>query len=115
MLTGTSLTGEHDGYLRLRPPAIHRRTIEHLPDTAFIITDEILGTGVTEAKSYIHLHPDANWEPWRLVTEHPVEESEGWYSERFGEKRRNRVLVLRHKGAMPFRITYTIALRNTIP
>ena len=115
MLTGTSLTGEHDGYLRLRPPAIHRRTIEHLPDTAFIITDEILGTGVTEAKSYIHLHPDANWEPWRLVTEHPVEESQGWYSERFGEKRRNRVLVLRHKGAMPFRITYTIALRNTIP
>jgi uncharacterized heparinase superfamily protein len=108
--TGTTLSGEHDGYLRLHPPVLHRRTIEHVPNSAFVITDDILGTGVTEAKSCIHLHPDAKWEPWRLVTGHEVEESEGWYSERFGEKRRNRVLVLRHKGAMPFRITYTIAL-----
>ena len=107
---GTTLTGEHDGYRRLDPPAIHKRTITHVPDTSLTITDEILGSGVTEAKSYIHLHPDAQWEPWRLVTEHEVEETEGWYSERFGEKRRNHVLVLRHKGAMPFRITYTIRL-----
>jgi len=109
--TGTTLSGEHDGYLRLHPPAVHRRTIEHVPDTAFIISDEITGSGVTEAKSYIHLHPDANWEPWRLVTEHEIEETEGWYSERFGEKRRNRVLVLRHKGEMPFRMTYTIRIQ----
>jgi uncharacterized heparinase superfamily protein len=109
-VTGTTLTGEHDGYLRLHPAAVHRRTIEYVPGSAFIITDEILGSGVTEAKSYIHLHPDAKREPWRLVTGHEVEETEGWYSERFGEKRRNRVLVLRHKGAMPFRITYRIAL-----
>lgn len=107
---GTTLTGEHDGYRRLDPPAIHRRTITHLPGVSFTISDEIAGSGVTEAKSYIHLHPDAKWEPWRLVTEHEIEETEGWYSERFGEKRRNRVLVLRHKGAMPFRITYTIRL-----
>jgi len=108
--TGTTLIGEHDGYRRLHPPAIHRRTIDHVPNSAFIITDDILGTGVTEAKSYVHLHPDAKWESWRLVTDHEVEETEGWYSERFGEKRRNRVLVLRHKGTMPFRITYRIAL-----
>jgi uncharacterized heparinase superfamily protein len=113
--TGTTLTGEHDGYRRLDPPAIHRRTIVHIPNSAFVITDDILGTGVTEAKSYIHLHPDAKLEPWRIVSDHEIEETEGWYSERFGEKRRNRVLVLRHKGAMPFRITYTIALRNDVP
>ncbi len=109
--TGTTLSGEHDGYLRLHPSALHRRTIEHVPESAFIITDEIAGSGVSEAKSYIHLHPDANWEPWRLVTEHEIEETEGWYSERFGEKRRNRVLVLRHKGEMPFRMTYTIRIQ----
>lgn len=108
---GTTLTGEHDGYRRLDPPAIHKRTITHVPDASFTITDEIVGSGVTEAKSYIHLHPDAKWEPWRLVTDHEIEETEGWYSERFGEKRRNRVLVLRHQGAMPFRITYTIRLK----
>lgn len=105
---GWLIEGEHDGYLRLHPPVIHRRAIRYVSYKAVIVTDDILGEGETEAASYLHLHPEATLK--NFTSSVPVEETEGWYSERFGEKRRNRVLVMRHRGAMPFRITYEIPI-----
>ncbi|HEV7764278.1 MAG TPA: alginate lyase family protein [Thermoanaerobaculia bacterium] len=87
----TSISGTHDGFT----PHLHHRTIMALHDRrAWIVLDRIDGPPGHVAKSYIHLHPDhpeLNFTPLGAVT---VEEEEGWYSEEFGVKRRNRVIVL---------------------
>lgn len=45
--------GEHDGYQRLDPPVVHRRTVVRGGDTVWVIVDDLLGQGVQPAA----LHP----------------------------------------------------------
>lgn len=86
----TAISGEHDGYA----PVIHHRTIVALRDARiWIVVDRIFGPAERVARSFIHLHPDAI-APHIAPLGAAIAEGEGWYSERFGEKRRNRVLVL---------------------
>jgi uncharacterized heparinase superfamily protein len=123
----------HDGYQRLPTPVTHRRTLLWLQDHLWLIADQLLGAGRTQAASHLHLHPaitpalhDAN--TWRLdgaprplwITsfgggawavhqgeEHPPQ---GWYSERFGERHPNAVLTLNATPELPFLFGYVIAL-----
>jgi uncharacterized heparinase superfamily protein len=109
------IQGEHDGYTRLRPSAIHRRTIAHLRGVAIVVIDEVTGSGATRAESRIHLHPDAQLSTTRLlIAGARLSEGEGWYSERFGERVANRVLTLTAEGAMPLRFVYALALRDGV-
>ncbi|HYC60590.1 MAG TPA: alginate lyase family protein [Thermoanaerobaculia bacterium] len=94
----TAIAGEHDRYA----PVIHHRTIITLHrERIWVIVDRIEGPPAHVARSFIHLHPDAtppNIAPFGAM----LSEGEGWYSERFGEKRRNRVLVLETKSPALF-------------
>lgn len=86
----TAISGEHDGYA----PVLHHRTIVALHEARiWIVVDRVSGPAAHVARNFIHLHPDAEV-PIIAPLGAAITESEGWYSERFGEKRRNRVLVL---------------------
>ena len=104
----TAIAGEHDGYA----PVIHHRTIIALHrERMWAIIDRVEGPAAHVARSYIHLHPDAP--PPNIATfGATTSESEGWYSERFGEKRRNRVLVLETKS--PALFGYVIAAEGPV-
>jgi uncharacterized heparinase superfamily protein len=99
----TSIEGWHDGYA----PVIHHRRIVALRDRrAWVVVDRITGPAGHRARSFIHLHPDAPM-PHIAPFGATVADTEGWYSERFGEKRRNRVLVL--EAATPATFGYVIS------
>jgi len=102
------IQGEHDGYRRLWPAVRHRRTIAALPGI-WLVIDELFGRGVTEAKSRLHLHPSRRAAELNLATFGGIVTFErGWYSERFGEKRENDVVVLNVRGRMPLLFGYCV-------
>jgi uncharacterized heparinase superfamily protein len=85
-----AISGEHDGYA----PLLHHRTIIALHERRiWIIADRVDGAAGRVARSFIHLHPDAEL-PHLATFGGTLSETSGWYSERFGEKRENRVLLL---------------------
>lgn len=87
----TVISGFHDGYA----PWTHERRIEVWRATReWLVLDRIRGAAGFTARSYVHLHPDAPSVTIEPIGDVRLEEGEGWYSERFGEKRRNRVLTL---------------------
>ena len=87
----TAIDGTHDGYA----PLLHRRIIGHVRDArVWFVLDRINGPAGHAAKSYIHIHPDCDRIALTPLGDARVSNEEGWYSERFGEKRRNRVIVL---------------------
>jgi uncharacterized heparinase superfamily protein len=101
----TTIRGEHDGYTRLSPPVVHRRTIVSVEDFLWVVLDELLGSGRTTAANYLH-----------LIREIPfagaggsISTQRGWYSRDFGKKEENTVLVLRTEGALPHRMVYALS------
>jgi len=87
------IQGSHDGYA----PASHRRTIAVSPRLrAWAVIDEVRGGAAGQkVRSRIHLHPDLIPAELRFSSFGAVRlfEEEGWYSEEFGAKTENRVIV----------------------
>ena len=54
------LRGEHFGYQRLG--VIHRRTIFHVPEGAWLVADTLRGNADRRIESFIHFHPDVHVE-----------------------------------------------------
>lgn len=105
-----TLVAEHDGYARLHPAVIHRRTFAWPREgPLLIVTDELLGRGTTTAVSRLHLHPDAMRPNITTFGFDDVREETGWYAEQFNEKRENVVIAMRKAGALPMKFGYTIA------
>lgn len=50
-------TGSHNGYLRLNPPVIHRRTVFNLKSHFWLVRDVMMGQGSHEVDIYWHLAP----------------------------------------------------------
>jgi hypothetical protein len=52
--------GTHDGFARLSEDLLlrHRRRIFCLPGRFWLVCDEVLGTGVWQAESFLHFHPE---------------------------------------------------------
>lgn len=46
--------GAHDGYERLRPGAVHERTVDYFSGGAFRVEDTVAGAGKHSADSYVH-------------------------------------------------------------
>jgi hypothetical protein len=107
--------GQHDGYERLKPAVTHRRTIAQHRD-AIVVVDELFGSGIVDAKSRVHLHPSVSFDDVQIIPFGATETTRerGWYSERFGEKKENDVLVLGARGAMPYVFGYCVALRGGV-
>lgn len=85
----TAITGTHDGYA----PLLHTRWIIHLPEPRlWFIIDRVTGPAGHTARSHIHLSDGPfHYAPFGTTD---IRESSGWLSERFGEKRPNRVITL---------------------
>jgi uncharacterized heparinase superfamily protein len=98
----------HDGYKRLKDPAIHRRRLELHPDR-LVVTDEIQARGEHAVELFFHLHPEAHPDiqmDGRLVK---TIEPSAWHPE-FNMAIPSRTVVGRWKGPCPVRFITTIPL-----
>lgn len=110
-----SVTGAHDGYSRLSPPCVHRRTVIEAAG-GWLIADSLEGHGRHRVRSFLHLHPDVaaavegpslllrrgravlrllpmGHLPFsvREASEQPVE---NWYAERLGTRTAGRAVLM---------------------
>jgi uncharacterized heparinase superfamily protein len=106
----TSIDGIHDGYA----PLLHRRVIIALHEPRlWIVLDHVSGAPGHIARSFIHLHPEhaqLAFTPLGAVT---LAETSGWYSEHFGVKQTNRVIML--ASTTPAWFGYVIAAAEPPP
>lgn len=106
----TTIDGTHDGYA----PILHRRVITALHEPRlWLVLDHLSGAPGHLARSFIHLHPDRPQLALTPLGPVTVSETGGWYSEHFGVKRTNRVLVL--TAPTPAWFGYIIAAGETAP
>ncbi|MCA9951989.1 MAG: alginate lyase family protein [Anaerolineales bacterium] len=127
------MQAEHNGYRRLSPAVIHRRTIYWHLSQYWLWVDELWGTGTTNATSFIHLHPNitahrngrSSWQitgstqpfwlscfgsqttAWLQGQLEP--NPQGWYSEAFGKKTANNTLEIHTQGQLPLRFGYVLS------
>ena len=119
------LVVSHDGYRRLEPPLVHRRsfTVER-PSGALDVSDELLGTGAQRARSLLHLAPEVDVvalsdDVWELRCDDVVARASfrgfdevrvvgGWVSNRFGERERGQVLVGVVSDLLPITVGYRL-------
>lgn len=52
---GAVLLGEHDGYLRLHPPALHRRAVIVLPESGVLVVDWVRSSGRPSVAQHWHM------------------------------------------------------------
>jgi uncharacterized heparinase superfamily protein len=124
------LIASHDGFRRLEPPVVHRR--EFCLDRShgrLEIRDELLGEGEQKAESFLHLAAGTSVERvddqefvlsrgghtttlacWGASDVHVTE---GWVSDRFGERERATVLVADLHGPMPLRFGWRFVPSQT--
>jgi Heparinase II/III-like protein len=127
------LTASHDGYRRLRPPVLHRRTFELDTDAdELLIADELLGEGSHVVESLLHLHPETvvttltpgRFELRRGEVAVTVEfaagtldatTEEGWVSDRYGVRERAVVIVARGRVDCPAVSSYSLTCAPARP
>lgn len=126
---------EHDGYSHLKGRPLHRRGIIWRASEFLLIVDLVESGAVVPATSFVHLHPSLRISPydhqrWRIEGSQQswwlhhtanvsvtmaegvdMPKKQGWYSERFGERRPNPVLALSAEmgGARLTSIAYAIS------
>jgi uncharacterized heparinase superfamily protein len=98
----------HDGYKRLKDPAIHRRRLELHPDR-LVVTDEIQARGEHAVELFFHLHPEAHPDIRMDVRLIKSVEPSVWHPE-FNTTIPSRTVVGRWKGPCPVRFITTIPL-----
>ena len=125
------VSGEHDAYRRLG--VTHARTIVLYPPDTWIVADHFRGRGEHRVESYLHFHPCVRLEPheepgvsggygrrWALAVAHghyvfaafgpgQCELEQGWYAERFGERRSCAVLRWTWQGNIPAGMIHAFA------
>jgi hypothetical protein len=117
------LIASHDGYRRLEPAVVHRRSFS-LDRTSgeLQLRDELLGKGRQDAQSFLHLAPgtrvrrtgegafqltrdafvvDLDW--WGMDR---VDVAEGWVSDSFGTREPAPALVAEVSGGLPLSFGY---------
>jgi hypothetical protein len=124
------LVASHDGFRRLEPPVVHRRAFSlDRAHGGLEILDELLGQGEQRAESFLHLAAGTSVE---RIGDHEfvlsrgehaatlacwgtsgVKVTEGWVSDRFGERERAAVLVAHVHGPMPLRFGWRFVPSET--
>lgn len=101
----TFARASHTGYLRLRNPVNHTRTIELRSDT-LVISDEIRSIGRHSAEIYFHLHPEINVSIQMDGQLTCMEQDSCWFPE-FNKSVPTRTAVGRWFGQLPAKfVTY---------
>lgn len=122
---GIIFEGAHDGYRRLSGRPIHRRQISYDGKGSWVVTDELLGTGIHQMESVVHIYPDftivrLGEQSFRVercgkivatievlsVCQATVEL--GCYFSEFGLSQKNPVLVFSCSGELPLQLSYRI-------
>jgi hypothetical protein len=124
------LVASHDGFRRLEPPVVHRREFSlDRSEGGLEIRDELLGQGEQTAESFLHLAAGTRVERtgdqefvlsqgeyattlacWGTSR---VNVTEGWVSDRFGERKRAPVVVAHLHGLMPLRFGWRFVPSET--
>ena len=124
------LVASHDGFRRLEPPVVHRRAFSlDRAHGGLEILDELLGQGEQRAESFLHLAAGTSV---KRIGDHEfvlsrgehattlacwgtsgVKVTEGWVSDRFGERERAAVLVAHVHGPMPLRFGWRFVPSGT--
>lgn len=122
----------HNGYARLRDPVHVGRVLVALGDRAWLVIDDLTGTGQHTWASYLHAAPEAELElaghrhawlttPGRCLTiawfgldsadtvRGQMNPRQGWHAPRFGRHLPAWVLTLHGKGISPARFGYVLA------
>lgn len=133
-------SGEHDGYLSLSNPCLHRRAILFAKPDYFVIWDEFIGTGEHYYESFLHCG-DAlfgqisesslyiNYKDGRKLLIVPITNSQisadilptsnnyttGWYSRTYGKKESCFSLKLNWKTSTPNTMLTILFPYQTIP
>jgi len=120
------LVVSHDGYRRLDPAVVHRRTFEldHSTDRLSVV-DELLGSGRQEATALLHLATGVavhrlDDDRYALRTRNEeislvfsdaitIEVAEGWVSDRYGNRARAPMISTSVSGELPLRFGFTFA------
>jgi hypothetical protein len=134
------VTGAHDGYRRLIPPVLHRRSLLFFKsDRTLVLRDDLEGDGRHRADLLFHAMPKAAFTPtpdpnsWELVngqarlmmtftgdqsdgfryrvTMGQSDPIDGWYADDYGCKEPAPVLHVSFEGTCPLRV-YTIFTQN---
>jgi hypothetical protein len=118
----------HNGYQRLDPPVLVRRTFRLTRASGELtVCDEMIGSGVRQLESYLHFPPGTTIEPGECAGTYfvsqdgqsavevafvpaslAVEPSTGWYSDRYGHRERAPILVAGVSAALPASLQYTV-------
>jgi len=129
---GFFLQADHDGYMRMKNPVRHFRSVIYFDKSNFIIKDTFSGEGVHAFELNYHTHPDSEitfennaW--WKIkhqkvaiyvrlldgnnfiVTKGQKEPIFGWYSPAYGVKRESNVLSCTVKGT-PTEVSFITAI-----
>ena len=125
----TFFEGGHDGYLR-QMGILHKRKIFFVDNDFWLIFDELDGIGIHTVEEYLHFHPEIKvtcgdaivarkskrqllqiipfGKPDIQLLQGELEPIQGWYSQEFGKKEPNPVLLLRYETKLPVRIGYAL-------
>lgn len=130
--------GQHDGYVRLKPPVTHRRGVVRAGDNVWVVVDDLLGEGSHSLEGHWLLHPGEHllddvgkrlrlslpggelqlyWNAWELdemsADVSCGEESKaprGWRSRYYGAREPALSLALSGLGRLPCRIVWVFVL-----
>jgi uncharacterized heparinase superfamily protein len=123
----TFFEGGHDGYLK-KTGVLHKRKIVFVDNGFWLIFDELDGIGRHTFEEYLHFHPEIEvtcgdaivaqkskrqllqiipvGKPETQILQGELEPIQGWYSQEFGIKEPNPVLLLRYEASLPVCIGY---------
>jgi uncharacterized heparinase superfamily protein len=127
--SGAHVAVSHDGYRRLSPPVVHRRTLRVARDGRRVSIDDVLdGRGRQQAESFVHLAPGVDVAGDDGGTElelraggravavtfsgvERVEVQQGWVSDAYGSRVETQVLVATLAGELPLTFGCSFELR----
>jgi len=105
----------HDGWQWLRGAPVHHRLLV-VRDEAVLILDAVLGDGVHRLASFLHVHPDAPADSWRV---HPltgtIARGTGPFHGRFGETREAPILTIEQHAELPWLGGFWLRFGSTAP
>jgi hypothetical protein len=134
----TCFTATRQGLSVSAPELRHRRRVICLPRRFWLVLDEVLGSGSSEAEAFVHLHPDVNLrlscagrptvlasrspaasialgfagpEPIRVASGVMQPALEGWHARRPGEREPAPVVSVAARGALPLALGHVIVPR----
>ena len=129
---GFFFQADHDGYMRIKEPVLHARSIVNFDGNNFFVKDTFAGQGIHTFELNYHVHPDSEialedngwWKICRqgsviymkLLDEHHFNVIKGqkdplfgWYSPCYGIKRKSGVLSSTMRGTAK-EVSFTTAI-----